>query len=72
MFPPPQIMYLIGVLSGASACVWIFLGTGEVFRTYLVYCVAVLLGCGGSTMLVTSLSITAGQLFNLLVDCFNI
>ena len=55
---------MLGCLLGAAASVWIYFGAGEVFTKYLVYPMAVLLGAGGSTMLVTSLSITADLIGN--------
>ncbi|XP_018011861.1 major facilitator superfamily domain-containing protein 12-like [Hyalella azteca] len=59
-----KVSYALGSLLGAGGCVWIFFGSGELYCQYLVYPVAVLLGAGGSTMLVTSLSITADLIGN--------
>lgn len=56
--------FLVGCLLGVSGCVWIFFGDGDVYKRYLVYPMATLLGAGGSTMLVTSLSITADLIGN--------
>ncbi|XP_015108557.1 major facilitator superfamily domain-containing protein 12 [Diachasma alloeum] len=51
--------YLIGVIQGLAACVWIYLGHGKFYTNYAIYPVALLLGGGGSVMLVTSLGVTA-------------
>uniref|UniRef100_T1JDD2 Major facilitator superfamily associated domain-containing protein n=1 Tax=Strigamia maritima TaxID=126957 RepID=T1JDD2_STRMM len=53
-----KFTYLIGGLIGITACAWIYLGEGESFRQVHLYIVSVLLGVGGSTILVTSLAIT--------------
>ncbi|XP_043197382.1 major facilitator superfamily domain-containing protein 12-like isoform X3 [Amphibalanus amphitrite] len=49
----------IGALLGIVSCLGIFFGEGEVYSSYLVYGVAVLLGMGGSIMLVTTLAATS-------------
>lgn len=54
-----KIAYLIGFIQGASACIWIFFGEGQSFTNYFIYPCSLLLGAGGSVMLVTSLGITA-------------
>ncbi|XP_024936169.1 major facilitator superfamily domain-containing protein 12 isoform X2 [Cephus cinctus] len=54
-----QISYSFGVLLGVCACVWIWFGKGDAYVTYEIYPVSILLGAGGSIMLVTSLGITA-------------
>ena len=40
-------------------CIWVAFGESESYRTWGVYIVASLLGIAGSTLLITSLSITA-------------
>lgn len=49
----------IGACFGIIASIGIFFGEGDVYSEYLVYGVAVLLGMGGSIMLVTSLAATS-------------
>ncbi|XP_076054746.1 major facilitator superfamily domain-containing protein 12-like isoform X2 [Oratosquilla oratoria] len=51
--------FLIGCVLALASCVGVLLGKGDLYKTYLLYGVAVLMGAGGSTMLVTSLSLTA-------------
>lgn len=54
-----QVAYATGALIGIGACVWIRFGSGIYYNEYEIYPVAILLGFGGSIMLVTSLGITA-------------
>jgi len=54
-----KVIYLIGALIGMGACLYVWLGEGDFFRTYGIYGVASLFGAGGSTMLITSLAVTA-------------
>ncbi|CAL4175681.1 unnamed protein product, partial [Meganyctiphanes norvegica] len=54
-----KVTYIIGALIGFAGCVWVWFGDGPLYIHYLLYIVAVLIGSGGSTMLVTSLSFTA-------------
>ncbi|XP_012277990.1 major facilitator superfamily domain-containing protein 12 [Orussus abietinus] len=54
-----KISYFIGVVVALCACVCIWLGQGSAYVTYEIYLVAILLGMGGSIMLVTSLGVTA-------------
>ncbi|XP_076336059.1 major facilitator superfamily domain-containing protein 12-like isoform X1 [Tachypleus tridentatus] len=54
-----KVTYLFGVSSAIGASVWLYFGRGDLYRYREVYAVAVLIGIGGSTMLVTSLSITS-------------
>ncbi|XP_067003209.2 major facilitator superfamily domain-containing protein 12 [Anabrus simplex] len=54
-----KVTYVLGALLGITACIWVKFGSGDNFSTYEIYAVAVLLGAGGSLMLVTSLGITA-------------
>ncbi|XP_032779582.2 major facilitator superfamily domain-containing protein 12 [Daphnia magna] len=54
-----KVVYLMGALIGMGACVYVWFGNGEFFQTYGVYGVAALYGAGGSTMLITSLAVTA-------------
>lgn len=53
-----KITYLIGSSLSLVSCTWLYFGTYESFKSYGIYGVAVLLGISGSTMLITSLSIT--------------
>ncbi|XP_071167682.1 major facilitator superfamily domain-containing protein 12-like isoform X1 [Mytilus edulis] len=52
--------YLVGIVFGVSACVWMYFLTESTSKQ--TYGAAVLLGIGGSTMLVTSLSMTADMI----------
>ncbi len=56
-----KITFVAGCLVGAAACVWIRFGCRQdtSFTGYEIYLIAVLIGAGGSTMLITSLSLTA-------------
>ncbi|XP_034246920.1 major facilitator superfamily domain-containing protein 12-like [Thrips palmi] len=54
-----KIAHLVGCLIGAGGCVWVWLGAGQLYTTYEVYAVAVLLGASSSIQLVTSLGLTA-------------
>ncbi|XP_049827163.1 major facilitator superfamily domain-containing protein 12-like [Schistocerca gregaria] len=54
-----KVAYLVGAAVGFAGCLWIQFGYGSAFVRYEIYGVAVLLGAGGSIMLVTSLGITA-------------
>jgi len=54
-----KVIYLIGVVIGLGACIYVWFGHGDFFRTYGIYGVASLFGAGGSTMLITSLAVTA-------------
>ncbi|XP_037074108.1 LOW QUALITY PROTEIN: major facilitator superfamily domain-containing protein 12-like [Pollicipes pollicipes] len=49
----------IGAVLGIIACAGIFFGSGSVFEQYVVYGIAVILGMGGSIMLVTTLAATS-------------
>ncbi|XP_075216444.1 major facilitator superfamily domain-containing protein 12-like isoform X2 [Lycorma delicatula] len=63
-----KIAFVIGALIGIIATVWVYVGKGELYEDYLVNVVAALFGCGGSVMLVTSLSVTADHIGQ---DCDN-
>ncbi|CAL4144198.1 unnamed protein product, partial [Meganyctiphanes norvegica] len=54
-----KVTYIIGTLIGFGGCVWVWFGDGPLYINYLLYIVTAFIGSGGSTMLVTSLSITA-------------
>ncbi|XP_046447558.1 major facilitator superfamily domain-containing protein 12-like [Daphnia pulex] len=54
-----KVVYLIGALIGMGACLYVWFGHGEFFQSYGIYGVAALYGAGGSTMLITSLAVTA-------------
>lgn len=51
--------YLIGSALSLCASTWLYLGTYDSFKTSGIYGVSVLMGISSSTMLITSLSITA-------------
>ncbi|XP_071543920.1 major facilitator superfamily domain-containing protein 12-like isoform X2 [Panulirus ornatus] len=51
--------FILGSIIGGSACIAVWFGTGNLYKKYILYVVASLLGAGGSIMLITSLSITA-------------
>ncbi|XP_042229849.1 major facilitator superfamily domain-containing protein 12-like isoform X2 [Homarus americanus] len=51
--------FLIGCIIGEAACIAVWFGSGDLYKDYLLYGVASLLGAGGSILLVTSLSFTA-------------
>lgn len=53
-----KITFLLGALVGLGACVWLYFGKNDSYRFRELYVVASFLGIGGSTMLITSLSIT--------------
>ncbi|XP_071543921.1 major facilitator superfamily domain-containing protein 12-like isoform X3 [Panulirus ornatus] len=54
-----QASFILGSIIGGSACIAVWFGTGNLYKKYILYVVASLLGAGGSIMLITSLSITA-------------
>lgn len=54
-----QLAYVFGSMLGICGCIWIRLRSQPDFVQYEVYIVAVIIGCGGSIILVTSLGITA-------------
>ncbi|KAK8733070.1 hypothetical protein OTU49_006743 [Cherax quadricarinatus] len=51
--------FILGCIIGGGACIAVWFGRGDLYKQYLLYGVAALLGAGGSIMLVTSLSFTA-------------
>lgn len=53
-----------------GACVWIYFGDGDNYKKFELYVVIILLGAGGTTILVTSLSITADLIGNNVVCPF--
>ncbi|CAG2163254.1 unnamed protein product [Oppiella nova] len=53
-----KMTYLIGSSLSLSASTWLYFGTYDRFKTYDIYGVTILMGISGSTMLITSLSIT--------------
>ncbi|KAB7495924.1 Major facilitator superfamily domain-containing protein 12 [Armadillidium nasatum] len=59
-----KITFLIGCAIGAGGVVWVFFGQGPLYRTYYIYLVAILMGSGASTMLVTVLSLSADMIGN--------
>ncbi|XP_044764974.1 major facilitator superfamily domain-containing protein 12-like [Coccinella septempunctata] len=54
-----KLAYIVGVVMGVAACLWIQFDAGPFYFYYGIYGVAVLIGAGGSVVLVTSLGITA-------------
>lgn len=54
-----KLNYLVGSLCALSGFAWIYLEADDVYKVYLIYEVAVLIGFGGAVMLVTSLTLTA-------------
>jgi len=60
-----KVSYLLGAALGLAACVWIYYGGDEQgradrwFKHYGIFIAAGLLGVAGSTVLITSLSLTA-------------
>lgn len=59
-----KITYALGALLGLGGCVWINFGEGQSYTQWQLYCVASLIGVGSSTMLITSLSLTADLIGN--------
>ncbi|CAH0548088.1 unnamed protein product [Brassicogethes aeneus] len=53
-----KITYVIGMVLGVSACIWIKFGQDSLYTNVFIYIVAILVGAGGSIVLVTSLGIT--------------
>ncbi|CAH1170042.1 unnamed protein product [Phaedon cochleariae] len=53
-----KMTYCVGALLGLVACVWIKFGEGGGYTGFHIYVVAILIGAGGSIVLVTSLGIT--------------
>lgn len=56
-----------GCVMGLIGCIWVYAGgstSHEQFVKWGIFCVAVFLGSGGSTLLITSLSITADLIGN--------
>jgi hypothetical protein len=39
-----QVVYLIGALIGIGACLLVWFGSGDIFHSYGIYCVAALFG----------------------------
>jgi len=54
-----KITYLLGSLMGVSSAVFVYYGSGDWFKSYGIYCAACMYGIGGTTVLITSLSLTA-------------
>lgn len=53
-----KFTFLLGVMFGICACIWIRYGSSAVYVNNFIYIVAGLIGAGGSIILVTSLGIT--------------
>lgn len=53
-----QITFSLGCMLAMSACFWFYVQ--DIKGRNVVYVTAVIMGCGGSIMLVTSLSLIAG------------
>lgn len=56
--------YALGCIVGLSGCLWVWFGEGRYFTQWGIFIVAALLGMGGSTLLITSLSFTADLIGN--------
>nr|CAD7259960.1 unnamed protein product [Timema shepardi] len=54
-----KTIYMVGAAVSVIACLWIQYGSGEDFNTRQIYGVAVLLGIGSSTTMISSLCLTA-------------
>ena len=56
-----KVTFILGCLIGIAGCIWIRFGCGidDSFTKYEIYSVAALIGVAGSTLLITSLSLTA-------------
>ncbi|XP_044256673.1 major facilitator superfamily domain-containing protein 12-like isoform X1 [Tribolium madens] len=54
-----KLSYILGVIMGVAACIWIKCGSNDELKSSQIYIIAVLIGSGGSITLVTSLGITA-------------
>ena len=56
-----KVTFILGCLIGIAGCFWIRFGCGtdDSFTKYEIYSVAALIGVAGSTLLITSLSLTA-------------
>lgn len=63
-----QATYLIGQIVSVGCCVWIYFLRAENYKQ--VYGVCVCLGIGGTTMLVTSLAMTADLIANNVVNSY--
>ena len=65
-----KISFLLGAVVGLSASIWVYYGEDETgsmedfFRTYGIFFPAILFGAAGSTILITSLSLTAELISN--------
>jgi hypothetical protein len=54
-----------------ATTLWIKLGSGDAsFASYGIFCVAAMLGAAGSTVLVSSLALTAELIGKLIWPCF--
>ncbi|XP_019872631.1 major facilitator superfamily domain-containing protein 12-like [Aethina tumida] len=53
-----KITYVIGTILGLAACIWINFGENALYKKCFIYIVALLVGAGGSIILVTSLGVT--------------
>ncbi|XP_045121606.1 major facilitator superfamily domain-containing protein 12-like [Portunus trituberculatus] len=51
--------FALGCCVGIAGCVWLWFGEGSYYEEWGIFLVGALLGIGGSTLLITSLSITA-------------
>lgn len=57
IFFPSQITFSLGCMLALSACFWFYVQ--DIKGKNIIYVTAVIMGCGGSVMLVTSLSLIA-------------
>uniref|UniRef100_A0A1B6M148 Major facilitator superfamily (MFS) profile domain-containing protein n=1 Tax=Graphocephala atropunctata TaxID=36148 RepID=A0A1B6M148_9HEMI len=54
-----RVAYCFGAAVGIGVSVWVRLGEGDIYKSYLIYVVAGMYGISSSALLVTSLGITA-------------
>lgn len=55
----PKVTYFVSCFIAIGACIWIYFGNGNDYKTMYIYVVAVLIGVASSSMLITSLTITS-------------
>jgi hypothetical protein len=55
-----KVTYLLGSLLALATVLWVYFGAGDpLFASYGIFCVAAMFGAAGSTVLVSSLALTA-------------
>jgi hypothetical protein len=67
-----KVTYLLGSLLALATVLWVYFGAGESadpwFASYGIFCVAAMFGAAGSTVLVSSLALTAELIGKSLVN----